>query len=581
MAEFTSIIQHPDSGWLAFAGPRAVIATTDPARVMDALGQVELATADGSYAVGFVTYDAASAFDSALTVPPRAPTDPLPLLWFALFDHAHPLPRLPPPSGTCAIGTWTPSVSEARYHDDMARIRRWIAAGDTYQVNYTLRMNAIFTGDPYALFHRLAGHQMGSCQAWIDTGRFAVCSASPELFLQRTGAQLLARPMKGTISRAPDSGRDQRQARRLARSAKDRAENVMIVDMIRNDLGRIAQPGTVRPQPLFEIEAYPTLYQMTSTVTAQSTAPLTEVFRTMFPCASITGAPKVRTMQLIRELETRPRGLYTGAIGVIHPGGDCVFNVAIRTAVADRALGTLEYGVGSGIVWDSDPVSEYQECLLKTAILTCDTPVFDLLETLLWQPPEGYALLEEHLDRLCRSAAYFAIPVTTGQVRTELLARAETFGNGPDQRVRLTVSPQGEIRIAHSAMAPALPDQPIPVSWARQPVDPADPFLYHKTTNRHCYEAAAASTGYTDGEVLLWNARGEVTEAATANVVVLRNGRLFTPPVTCGLLAGTLREALLKRRVIRERRLTREILREADAFWLINSVRGWRRGHLR
>jgi para-aminobenzoate synthetase/4-amino-4-deoxychorismate lyase len=364
--------------WLDFGAPRQVIEAHSLAEVIPALQQVQAQVArQGGWAAGLLSYEAAPAFDPALVVRSQPAQEAFPLLWFGLFDaparraeRAAPEPAGPPPEPL----RWQVSQHYSRYQAAIERIKTHIARGDTYQVNYTLRLRAAFAGQPFELFERLAGAQQARYAAYLDLGRYVVCSASPELFFeaQPLGGgrlQVSARPMKGTAARQARPEQDQAMAAWLQNDPKNRAENVMIVDMLRNDLGRIAEVGSVNVPRLFELERYPTVWQMTSTVTATTRASFGELMAALFPCASITGAPKVRTMQIIAALEEAPRRIYTGAIGWLAPGGQAQFSVAIRTALVDRHAGQVEYGVGGGIVWDSTPQGEWAEALLKARLL--------------------------------------------------------------------------------------------------------------------------------------------------------------------------------------------------------------------
>jgi para-aminobenzoate synthetase/4-amino-4-deoxychorismate lyase len=352
---------RPD--WLLFGRPHKIITTSRREEIIGSLQHLEHCAARGAYAVGFIAYEAAAAFDAAF--PPSAPPADFPLVWFGLYDRAE---RIGPPpclEGQFELAAWRASISVDEYHAAICRIKRAIESGDTYQVNYTFRLRGAFRGDPWALFLALQEAQYAPYAAYLNLGRFHICSVSPELFFSRSNDLLVCRPMKGTAP--PDStGAGGTQ---LSSSLKNRAENVMIVDMVRNDLGKIAAPGSVRVEELFAVENYATVLQMTSTISAHARVSLVEILRGLFPAASITGAPKIKTMELIGALESGPRGLYTGCIGFISPEQDAQFSVAIRTAIIDTQSGVAEYGTGSGIVWDSDADQEYAECLLKTAIL--------------------------------------------------------------------------------------------------------------------------------------------------------------------------------------------------------------------
>ncbi len=561
---------------------------------MPALAAVERATQAGQAAVGFVAYEAAHAFDHAF---PEART-PVPLVWFALLDlvpfhaapYGEPSSALPPrssPPQTPEGEDWSPTVARSAYRRALQRIRAYIEAGDVYQVNYSFRLRAPFEGDPLALFWRLYYVQPTPYAAYIDTGEHVFLSLSPELFFRLNGEHIVSRPMKGTAPRGLTMEDDWRQAQALRSSEKNRAENLMIVDMVRNDLGRIAKTGSVHAPRLFETERYATLWQMTSTVEAQTNASLVEIFRALFPAASITGAPKIRATQIIHELETTPRGVYTGTIGVVLPHRQAQFNVAIRTLHYHRTAGRLEYGVGSGVVWDSATRAEYEECFTKAQTILHPRPAFELLETMLWSARRGYFLLEPHLQRLLRSAEYFGFEVNAEEVRSQLaefahqlrISQLAEAAPAPARRfrVRLLVDRDGATRLEAMLL------EPRPRVWrvklAPEPVDPSDVFLYHKTTYRRVYEAARAACPDCE-DVILWNPRGEVTESTIANLVVELNGQLYTPPVSSGLLGGVYRGRLLERGRLKERVILVDELRHADAVYLINSVRGWVRARV-
>jgi para-aminobenzoate synthetase/4-amino-4-deoxychorismate lyase len=418
----------------------------------------------------------------------------------------------------------------------------------------------------------------------VDTGRFAIASASPELFFERAGPQLTMRPMKGTAPRGRWSKEDAERAEWLGRSEKNRAENVMIVDMVRNDLGRVAEIGSVRVRKLWQTERYPTVWQLTSTVQAASDAPLTEVLRATFPCASVTGAPKRRTMQIIAELEPEPRGVYTGCIGFIAPQRRAQFNVAIRTMVLDRHTQCAEYGVGGGIVWDSKPDDEYREAHHKARVLTERVPEFSLLESLRWEPARGYWLLDYHLRRLRASADYFDYAFDAARVRAGLEHGTRELPAVP-HKVRLLLRRDGGVIVTSAPLQ--IQREPVRLVMARTPVNSNDRFLFHKTTARAQYDVAWSERGRSfdalgsdADDVLLWNERGELTETCNANLVVRLGDDLFTPPVECGLLGGTYRAYLLEQGEIRERVIHKDELEHARALFRINSVRGWQSAEL-
>jgi para-aminobenzoate synthetase/4-amino-4-deoxychorismate lyase len=348
----------------------------------------------------------------------------------------------------------------------------------------------------------------------------------------------------------------------------------MILDMVRNDLGRLALPGEVSTEEICSLEKYPTVWQLTSTVTARSKATLAAIFQALFPCASITGAPKVKTTQIINSIEARPRQIYTGTFGWIAPGRQAHFNVAIRTVLIDRQRKRATYGVGAGITWDSDSADEYRECLDKAAVLSRPIGDFALIETLRWTPGKGYFILPEHLARLQASAEYFTFTCHAESISDYLQELAKDFPSTP-QRVRLLLHINGHMETTFTAIHPT-PTSPLKIRLASQPVDSQNILLYHKTTQRQIYENSLAEAKDAD-EVVLWNERGEVTECCTANLVVEQSGRLLTPPVTSGLLPGTYRDFLLKRDILTEQILTPDDLRNSSRIYMINAVRKWRR----
>lgn len=561
------------SSWRLFTAPEHVLRTDDPEQVVALLDEADAAARDGRHVVGFLSYEAAPAFDPALRVHVASGG---PLLWFGIYREALSVAPESEREADAASANldWLLSMDQRAYDAAISRIKAYIAAGDTYQVNFTLRLAAEFHADPLALFNCLLAAQQARYAAYLDIGDGAICSVSPELFFRLDGDRLVFKPMKGTVRRGPYAAADQAQARWLRESPKNRAENLMIVDMIRNDASRIARPGTVQVPRLFEVERYPTLWQMTSTVTARTDASLPEILRATFPCASVTGAPKVRTMQIIDELEATPRGIYTGAIGYLAPNREAQFNVAIRTVRIDRASGQASYGAGGGIVADSDAAAEYAECRIKALVLTAAAQSFSLLETLRWTPEEGYFLLREHLDRLLASADYFDIPIDEHAVRDELERSVMCAGTTP-QRVRLLAARNGRISIETTALVtwPPVPGRIITAALASVPVASAEVFLYHKTTLREPYQRPRAARPDCD-DVLLWNERGEVTEFTTGNLIAARAGDLVTPPVASGLLAGTLRRAMLDAGQLRERVILKHELADFDALYFINSVRG-------
>jgi para-aminobenzoate synthetase/4-amino-4-deoxychorismate lyase len=566
------LIHDPSRGrWLAFDNPCRIYSTSNPAEVLPLLREMEAAVNEHKlHAAGFISYEAAPAFDPALTVL----HDPsgFPLMWFGLYQEPTSWsPRAPAPLSTETPPPWVPSLSRDEYAQALGRIRQYLFNGETYQVNYTFRLTRPFKQDPLTLFENLIHAQGAHYSAFIDIGDFTICSASPELFFRLDGSHLESRPMKGTMKRGLTPQEDLLNARALQHSPKDQSENVMIVDMIRNDMGRVAEKGQVTVEKLFTVERYPTVWQMTSTVSASTQASLCEILTALFPCASITGAPKPRTMALIAREETAPRRIYTGAIGYLAPDRQAQFNVAIRTVLIDKTRHVAEYGVGGGIVWDSVSANEYEECWAKAKVLTESPEEFQLLETLLWTPDKGIFLLERHLKRLEESAEYFGFAVCIGKIRGELLALKLDGVN----RIRILVSRSGALTLESGPFDPAAAKVPVRVRLAQRPIDISNRFLYHKTTCRQAYEDAKTNLGDCD-DVLLWNPAGELTESTIANLVVELDGDLLTPPVECGLLAGTFRAELLLQGEIKEAVIRIEDLPRVRKVFLINSLRKWR-----
>jgi para-aminobenzoate synthetase/4-amino-4-deoxychorismate lyase len=568
----TVIVRDAASGkWRLFERPLEVVVARKIEHVLPALETIENACLRHQmYSAGFVSYEAAPAFDAALRT--QSPDD-FPLLWFGVYDtvRERTLDELGSVTGSMSEERWEPSISAEHYARVFGQLQELIRNGDTYQVNYTYRMRTHLQSDPFVLFLRLAASQSPPFGAYVDTGAWAICSASPELFFHRSGTRVESRPMKGTAARGLWFEQDLERAKRLLESEKERSENVMIVDMVRNDLGRVARPGTVRVTNLFDVERYPTVLQLTSTVAAETNATLADLMRALFPAASITGAPKARTMEIIAGVECSPRRIYTGAIGFVEPEGRSQFNVAIRTVLMNRATGEAEYGVGGGIVADSNCADEWSESQIKSRVLAARPPSFDLLETMLWKPDAGYLLLGRHMKRLLQSADYFAFQIDILDVRDRLERYAADLPPMP-YRVRLVVSRRGAVEISSK---PLDIDAGFPaIALAASPIDPSNPFLYHKTTNRFVYEdAIAARPGFDD--VLLYNDRGEVTESTIANLVVESGGALVTPPVSSGLLPGTLRAHLIDEGRIREKVITVQEMIEATGCYLLNSVRGF------
>ena len=564
---------------LGFEAPFRMLAATELRDVVPVLDEVERATAHGCWALGYVAYDAAPGLDPRWAVAPRPTSETLPLAVFGLFERPATVPPVHPPPGRVrnySVGPWRRLWTEARYRDDVARVREHIAAGDTYQLNLTVRLEAPVRGDLEQLYADLVWSQRGRYAAYLDLGRHVIASASPELFFEWDDAGLRTLPMKGTVPRGRSTVEDADRRAALTGSEKERAENLMIVDLLRNDLGQIGEIGSVQVPALFTAERYETVWQLTSEVTAtpRPGTGLVDVFRALFPSGSVTGAPKQRTMQLIRELERSPRGVYCGAIGVVAPPGQSFrarFSVAIRTLTVDRQAGTGVFGTGGGITWGSDPGAEHAELLAKAAILAEPYEEFGLLETMAFLPGQGLRDLDRHLDRLADSAGYFGFPFERASVAARL---SDAVADAGPARVRVVLARDGGVDVQLGPL-PAAPEAPVRLGVDPHPVDADSPWLQHKTTRRGVYtERAAAHPGADD--VVLTNQRGQVTETTIANLAVLLDGTWWTPPVSAGCLPGVERGRLLDEGVLRERELTPDDLRAAEGLAVVNSLRGWR-----
>lgn len=579
------LLKQPEA--LLFQKPREIVTCTRLDDVAACLARLEAAQAEGLHAAGYLAYELGFAFEEKLRRRFRETGEPL--LWFGLYDAPE---RLSPDAarallsdtagdGVAATGPLDFDMDRSAYDAAFGQVREHLARGDIYQVNLTMRARFVHQGAPERLFLDLLRRQPVEFAAYLRLEDRTVLSLSPELFLERRGTRLTTRPMKGTAPRGRYPSEDGRLARELASDPKQRSENIMIVDLMRNDLSRIAEAGTVRVTSLCEVERYQSLHQMTSTV--EATVPADQgfaaVIENLFPCGSITGAPKLSAMQTAHDLETGPRGVYTGSIGYLAPGGDFRFNVAIRTLVL-RKDGSGEAGAGSGVVFDSGAAPEYDECALKLKFLSEAVPEFELIETMAHDPMDGYLLLDRHLRRLQQSAGYFGFSFDENAIRSALLGAAATFTGA--QRVRLLLSSQGNVSVTATDLSPVDGTTVFNLVMASEKTHSGDRFLYHKTTNRAFYDDTRmryqAETGCQ--EVLFENENGYLTEGSYMTLFLRKDGRLLTPALRHGLLPGTFRAGLLERGLAVEADLTRDDLLTADEILVGNSVRGLVRARL-
>lgn len=575
-----------------FLNPERLILARHIDEIPGLFAQIDEALSQGLYVAGFLSYECGYHFGR---LPQENSSEPI--AWFGAyrspqtFDHlqgrsnkhreesqdAASTGRSNAVAANAVADNAALEITKDAYAAQIRKIKEYLAAGETYQVNFTDRLAFTTALPPADVFAQLAGQQGVAYSAFLNLETSAILSFSPELFLKLEGDRIWTRPMKGTMPRGLDLADDQRMAVRLRNDEKNLSEHVMIVDLLRNDLGRICCAGSIKVENPFAVERYSTLHQMTSEVsgTLRPEMQLYDIFGALFPSGSITGAPKHRTMQIIRALESRARGVYTGAIGFIAPNRSAVFNVAIRTL--ELKGGAASMGVGGGIVADSDPDDEYRECLLKASFVTCEHKSFDLIETMLWDGE--FKWLELHLDRLESSAGYFDFAFDRRQATSELLELPtnHSFEKGTRRRIRLALTANGGIRIQLSEAS----DEPkcIRAVLAEERTSSADPFRRHKSTRRELYDRhfeRARGDGFD--EVIFRNEKGELTEGAISNLFLKKSDQLLTPPIASGVLPGIFRRHILETNPhSAESVLTLDDLRSAEAIYLCNSVRGIRR----
>jgi len=570
-----------------FLKPIRVVTASHLDEIPHLFAEIEASAAEGFYVAGYLSYEAGYHVERFNCPLPVAAGQPL--IWFgiystpAIFDHERgcflgpapaPLSQKTEKTAEAVAKDLTLEIGKAEYCDRILEIKARIAAGETYQVNFTDRVSFSPPASPAGTFAALAKQQPVAYSAFMNVAGHYILSFSPELFFRIEDGRIVTRPMKGTLSRGLDADEDAQASLWLQHDEKNRSEHVMIVDLLRNDLGRICNTGSIQVDGLFSVEKYETLLQMTSTVSGILRPKISyyNIFQSLFPSGSVTGAPKIKTMEIIRELEREPRGVYTGAIGFISPGGASVFNVAIRTLVMKE--GRAQMGVGGGIVADSYPADEYRECLLKAAFLTRTRREFQLIETMLWK--KEFFLLSMHLERMESSASYFNFVFDRMAVLSRLQELSDSFTAGKSYRTRLLLSFDGNITI-ESAEIHA---EPYTGSiWLfPERTSSNDVFMRHKTTQREIYDrghSEARTAGFD--EAIFQNERGEITEGGISNIFIRKGGKLFTPPLASGVLPGVFRRHLLETNATAEEKaLTVQDLKAADAVFLCNSVRGLR-----
>ncbi len=562
-----------------FKNPLKIISCDSPDQIRPLIEKIESWLKKGYFAAGFISYEAGFGLEDALK---GKKGQGFPLLWFGIFkdietfDHSRFQFDDDISRDMYDIGDVEMEISKKEYIGSIKRIKAYIEKGDTYQVNHTFKLDFSFTGSIPDFYLCLRSKQSVSYSALIKIDEKYILSFSPELFFKKEKGIIQVKPMKGTIGRGRLLNEDKQNAKTLHLCPKNRSENIMIVDLLRNDLSRISKKDSVGTRKLFSIEKYESLFQMTSTVEGKvrKGVSLYELFKATFPSGSVTGAPKISSMKIIDKLEKSPRKIYTGSIGFLAPDGDSVFNVAIRTLLIDKSKKKGEMGIGSGIVYDSDPKNEYDECVLKAKFLTEKIKDFSLIETLLWEPDKGYPLLKFHLDRLCGSAKYFNYKYSKRAVTAFLNKLSKDFDN-KRYRARLLLGKSGEVSASYEILGKD--DSPRIITFSSKRTDSADRFLFYKTTNRKFYDQEHKKykkQGFFD--VIFCNEKNEVTEGAIYNIFIKKGNKYYTPPVECGLLDGVYKRYIVAKKIlnVEEKILWPDDIKTADKVILTNAVRG-------
>ncbi len=579
---------HAREAAYVYESPIDIICVTDPDQIELGFVQIEKAISNGKHVAGWISYEAGLCFEKKLQ-PLLPSTLDVPLIFMGVFeqrkvldsrDAEHHWRREAEKQGY-QLSNLKLSQSREEYRKAFDKIQAYLSAGDIYQVNFTQKATFDFEGSPAALFAALRNAQAVEFAAFIESEDFHVLSLSPELFVRMHGEDLTAKPMKGTGRRGRFEAEDKSCAAALYESEKDRAENLMIVDLLRNDLSKLAKKGSVEVSKLYEVEKYRTLFTMTSTVRACAGDGLspTKLVRTIFPCGSVTGAPKIRAQEIISELEHSQRGIYTGAIGYFAPTGDLCLSVPIRTLTIDKE-NKGELGIGGGIVADSKAEREYDECLLKAEFLTKNYPRFDLIESLGWSSEAGIDDLEAHLNRLEKSADYFSFDFDRSDILKQIRIHESYLTASKNERykIRVLLAKTGAVSITSELVPERQADQLPRIAVSKAQIDSSDPMYFHKSTSRDLYdtELRRCRQEYGCFEVIFTNERGEITEGSFTNIILKKNDEYLTPARSCGLLAGIYRDKLLHNSEfsVKEDILSIRDLQDADQIFLCNSVRG-------
>lgn len=563
-----------------FKNPVQMVLAEKSGEIEAAFKKIRQYLADGYYVAGWVSYETGLFLEEKLT-PRGRDIYAVPFLSFGVYENRTVLnsgdseDHWAEAKGDYAIENLKLNISQDDYERAVARIHGFLVAGDIYQANFTLKSRFDFTGSAASYFAAMRKVQSVEYGAFITSDKLSVLSLSPELFFKKAGDKITVRPMKGTCARGRTATEDQRNADFMRNDEKNRAENLMIVDLLRNDLTRISAPASVKLKSLYDVEKYRTLFQMTSTIEAKVSgdADIVSMIKALFPCGSVTGAPKIRAMEIISELEEEPRGIYTGAIGFMAPDGDCCFSVPIRTMTIDEA-GRGEMGIGSAIVADSDAGQEYEECLLKAQFATGTFREFDLIESLRWSTSEGYYLLDLHMERLKSSAGYFDFFCDEQAILNDLHCHAEYLDSDKPWKIRLLLSRTGKISITSGAIENHKDQKVDMITLSPKTVDSHNPMIFHKTTDRGFYDRELNKHDCYD--VIFVNEKGELTEGTYNNLFLKQGDTLYTPALKSGVLNGTLRQFLMRdpATCLKEKCLTPSDLRHAERIYMGNSVRG-------
>ena len=547
-----------------FTQPIKELKTRDLAEVADLLAQVESYQEQGYYVVGYVSYEAAPAFEEKLAVH-KLPLLGEYLLYFTVHDRVETSPIPLTYEEVDLPSNWQEVTSAADYEKDIGQIHHHLRQGDTYQVNYTVQLKQDLSANPFAIYNRMVVEQEAGYNAYVEHDEMAVISMSPELFFEQNDRELTTRPMKGTTKRGLTDDEDLKEAAWLGQDPKNRSENMMIVDLLRNDMNRISEVGSEHVERLCQVEQYSTVWQMTSTIKSQlrPDVDLVTIFQSLFPCGSITGAPKIATMEIIKDLEPQPRGVYCGTIGLLLPNGRRIFNVSIRTIQLHQ--GKAIYGVGGGITWDSTWESEYREVHQKAAVLYRKQARFKLIST--GKISQKSLLFEDqHLERLTKASRYFAYPFDPEDLKQKIEEECQACDINQDYRLRISLSKSGEIELSCQILTPLSPTF-CQAKLCLQEADLQQVFTYFKTTHR-------PHLNLGEQEKIYHNKSGELLETSIGNLVLKIDGKLYTPPINLGILSGIYRQHLLGKGQVEEKILTLADLNQAEAVYGCNAVRG-------